>query len=161
MCILTWPLLGRLAYVPDEVSINGRFEAERPRLRLGPPSGGRAAFMTLVHPLYSTRPHGLVQAIFWYTCPDLDLGPWYSLTILDPHCTSARSWPSPPLYSHLIGLRAFGPCVKSCLVGGSDKYHTWNCVQTINSYTWNHLKQMSSNIYFNSYTWNHLQTNEL
>ena len=40
-----------------------------------PPSGGRAAFLTPTHPLYGTRPHGLVQAIFWHTCPDLDLGP--------------------------------------------------------------------------------------
>ena len=28
--ILTWLLLGRLAFVSDEVSNNGRFEAERP-----------------------------------------------------------------------------------------------------------------------------------
>ena len=39
------------------------------------PLSGRAAFMTPMHPLYSTRPHGLLQAIFWHTRPDLDLGP--------------------------------------------------------------------------------------
>ena len=79
---ITFPrlLLGRLAFVPDGVSINGRFEAERPPASVGPPSGGRATFMTHMHPLYSTRTHGLVQAIFWHTCPDLDLGPWYCLT---------------------------------------------------------------------------------
>ena len=36
----------------------------------------RAAFLSPLHPLYSARPHGLVQSIFWHTCPDLDLGPW-------------------------------------------------------------------------------------
>ena len=46
----------------------------------GQPSGGQAAFQIPMHALYSTRPWGLVQAIFWHTCPDLDLGPWYGLT---------------------------------------------------------------------------------
>ena len=62
------------------IETNGRFEAERPPTLVGPPSGGRAAFQTPLHYLYSTRPHGLVQAIFWHTCPDLNLGPWYCLT---------------------------------------------------------------------------------
>ncbi len=35
--------LGRLAFVSDGVSINGRFEAERPPASVGPPWGGRAA----------------------------------------------------------------------------------------------------------------------
>ena len=35
--------LGRLAFVFDGVSINGRFEAERPPTSIEPPSGGRAA----------------------------------------------------------------------------------------------------------------------
>ncbi len=55
----------------DEVSVNGRFEAERPLASVGPPSSGQATFMTPMHPLYSTRPHGLVQAIFCH----LDLDP--------------------------------------------------------------------------------------
>ena len=38
-------------------------------IRLGHPRVGE------LHPLYSTRPHCLVQAIFWHTCSDLDLGP--------------------------------------------------------------------------------------
>ena len=59
----------------DGVSINGRYEAERPSALAGPPSSGRATFMTPIYLLYSTRPHGLVQAIFLDTCPDLDLGP--------------------------------------------------------------------------------------
>ena len=56
------------------IETNGRFEAERPPTSVGPPSDGRAAFLSPVHSLYSTRPHGLVQAIFWHTCPDQDLG---------------------------------------------------------------------------------------
>ena len=72
--------LGRLAFVSDGVSNNGRFETERLPTSVGPPSGGRAAFLSPMHPLYSTRPHDLVQAIFWHTCPGLDLGPWYCLT---------------------------------------------------------------------------------
>ena len=35
---------------------------------------------------------------------------------------SARSRPSPPLYPHFNRPSVFWPCVKSCLVGGSDKY---------------------------------------
>ena len=57
------------------IETNGSFEAERPPTSAGPPSGERAAFLSPMHPLYSTRPHSLVQAIFWHTCPDLDLGP--------------------------------------------------------------------------------------
>ena len=68
--------MSRLALASDGViETNGRFEAERPRTSVGPPSGGRAAFLSPLHPLYSTKHHGLVQAIFWHTCPDLDLGP--------------------------------------------------------------------------------------
>ena len=44
LSILPWLLLSLLAFVPDGVSINGRFEAERPPTSAGPPSGGRAAF---------------------------------------------------------------------------------------------------------------------
>ena len=65
--------LGRLAFASDGRSINGRFDAERHPTSAGPPSGEQAAFLTPMHPLYSTRPHGLVQAIIWDTCPDLDL----------------------------------------------------------------------------------------
>ena len=114
------------------IETKGRFEAERPPTSVGPPSGGRAAFWSPMHPLYSTRPHGLVQAIFWHTCPDLDLGPWYCLTheshiALSGSMTSrvrvsARSRPSPPFYPHFNRPSGFWPCVKSCLVGGSDKY---------------------------------------
>ena len=57
------------------IKINSRFKVERPPASVEPPSGGRAAFLTPMHPLYNTRPHGLVQAIFWHTCLDLDLGP--------------------------------------------------------------------------------------
>ena len=106
--------LGRLAFVLDAVSINGRFEAERPPGLAGRPSGGRAAFMTPMHPLYSTRPHGLVQAIFWHTCPDLDLGPWYirpTLHLVGQWLAgfASRLVPDlpPPFIPTLIGLQAF------------------------------------------------------
>ena len=36
---------------------------------------------------------------------------------------SAHSRPSPPLYLHFNRPSGFWPCVKSCLVGGSDKYY--------------------------------------
>ena len=36
---------------------------------------------------------------------------------------SAPSRPSPPLYPHFNWPSGFWPCVKSCLVGGSDKYY--------------------------------------
>ena len=83
--VLVYSLLGLLAgpsgiRVGWGIETNGRFEAEKPPTSIGPPSGGLAAFLSPMHPLYSTRPHGLVQAIFWHTCPDLDLGPWYCLT---------------------------------------------------------------------------------
>ena len=41
--ILPRLLLGRLAFVPDGISISGRFEAERPPTSAGLPSGGRVA----------------------------------------------------------------------------------------------------------------------
>ena len=44
------------------IETNGRFEAERLPTSVGPPSGGRAAFLSPphLHSLYSARPHGLV-----------------------------------------------------------------------------------------------------
>ena len=73
--------LCRLAFVPDGWS-KPRVDSgpNRPPASAGQPSGGRAAFQIRLHALYSTRPHGLVQAKCWHTCPDLDLGPWYGLT---------------------------------------------------------------------------------
>ena len=75
------------------IEINGRFEVERLPASAGPPSAGRAAFLTPMHHLNSTRPHGLVQAIFWHTCPDLDLGLWYCLTHLT-HIALSGQWPA-------------------------------------------------------------------
>ena len=80
ICTHTYTHLGRLAGPSGfragwVIEINGRFYAKRPPTSVGPPSGGQAAFQTPIHTLDSTRPHGLVQAIFWHTCPDLDLGP--------------------------------------------------------------------------------------
>ena len=41
----------------------------------------------------------------------------------DQQGSSLGSFPtSPPLYSHFNRPSGFWPCVKSCLVGGSDKY---------------------------------------
>ena len=45
------------------------------QLRLGNLRVGELLFQIRLHALYSTRPHGLVQAIFCHMCPDLDLGP--------------------------------------------------------------------------------------
>ena len=59
------------------IETNGRFEAERPPSSVGPPSGERAAFLSPMHPLYSTR--SLVQARFRSVI---------QLDSLDPHCTS-------------------------------------------------------------------------
>ena len=157
MYILTWPLLDRLAFVPDGVSVNCRFEAQRAPTSAGPPLDGRAAFLTPMHPLYSIRPHGLVQAIFWHTCPDLGLGPWYCL----PHKThialsgsmtsrvrvSACSRPSPSLYHHFNRPSGFWPCAKSCLVGGSDKYHIYLCIL----YKWFVSKYFVGNIILNDF----------
>ena len=36
---------------------------------------------------------------------------------------SARSWPFPLLYPHFNRPSCFWPCVKSCMVGGSNKYN--------------------------------------
>ena len=38
------------------------------------------------------------------------------------HCTKWADETSPPLYPHFNWPSGFWPCVKSCLVGGSDKY---------------------------------------
>ena len=42
------------------IEINGIFEAERPPTSAGSPSGGRAATLTSLSPMYSTRPCCLV-----------------------------------------------------------------------------------------------------
>ena len=94
--ILVWSLLSLLAgpsescnRIPSITAFQRKDGRSKSRADSGPnrrpvsagqPSGGRAAFQIPMHVLYSTRPHGLVQAIFWHTCPDLDLGPWYGLT---------------------------------------------------------------------------------
>ena len=54
------------------IEINGRFEAERLPVSAGPPSAGRAATVTPLSPMYSTRPCCLVQAITWHPCPNPD-----------------------------------------------------------------------------------------
>ena len=88
-----------------------------PQLRLGHPRVGELLFFTPMHSLYSTRPYGLVQAIFWHTCPDLDFGPWYCLThevhiafsgsMTSRVRVSARSRPPSPCIPTLIDLRDF------------------------------------------------------
>ena len=125
--------LGRLTFVSDRVSkLMADSRPKGPQLQLGHPRVDELLFSPTLHSLYSTRPHGLVQAIFWHTCPDLDLGPWYCLThwthiALSGSMTSrvrvsARFRPSPPLYPHFNRPSGFWPCIKSCMVGGSDKY---------------------------------------
>ena len=76
-----------------------------------------------------------VHAANWHTCPDPHLGSWNCLphqahialsepmSSTDKQGSSLGSFPtSPPLYPHFNRLSGFWPCVKSCLVGGSDKY---------------------------------------
>ena len=71
----------------------------------------------------------------WHTCPDPHLGSWNCLphqahialsellSCTDKQGSSLGSFPtSPPLYPHFNRPSGFWPCVKSCLVGGSDKY---------------------------------------
>ena len=71
----------------------------------------------------------------WHTCPDPHFGSWNCLphqahialsellSCTDKQGSSLGSFPtSPPLYPHFNRTSGFWPCVKSCLVGGSDKY---------------------------------------
>ena len=86
-------------------------------------------------PMYGTRPWCLVQAITRHTCPDPHLGSWNCLphhshiapsepmSSTDQQGSSLDSFPTFPLpYPHFNRPSGFWPCVKSCLVGGSDKY---------------------------------------
>ena len=86
-------------------------------------------------PMYGTRPWCLVQAITQHTCPDPHLGSWNCLphqahiapsepmSSTDQQGSSLDSFPTfPPPYTHFNRPLGFWPCVKSCLVGGSDKY---------------------------------------
>ena len=72
---------------------------------------------------------------FRHTCPDPHLGSWNCLphqahialsepmSSTDKQGSSLCSFPtSPPLYPHFNRPSGFWPCVKSCLVGGSNKY---------------------------------------
>ena len=97
-----------------------------PQLRLSNLRVGELLSQIRLHALYSTRPHGLVQAIFWHTCPDLDLTHEIHIALSGSMTSrvrvSARSRPFPPLYPHFNRPSGFWPCVKSCLVGGNDKY---------------------------------------
>ena len=80
--------LGRLAFVPDGRSKSRADSGPNRRPASGgQPSGGRAAFQIPMHALYSTRPHGLVQAIFWHTRPGPRFRSVILLNSLDPHCT--------------------------------------------------------------------------
>ena len=83
-------------------------------------------------PMYGTRPWCLVQAITRHTCPDPretaclirltlhQVSRWAAGT--SRVRVSTRSRPSLPPYPHFNRPSGFWPCVKSCLVGGSDKY---------------------------------------
>ena len=77
----------------------------------------------------------LGQTKNWHTCPDPHLGSWNCLphqahialsepmSSTDKLGSSLGSFPtSPPLYPHFHRPSGFWPGVKSCLVGGSDKY---------------------------------------
>ena len=58
---------------------NGRLEAIRLPVSARLPSGGRAATLTPLSSMYSTRPCCLVQAITRHLCPDSHLGSWNCL----------------------------------------------------------------------------------
>ena len=99
--------------------------AERPLIRLG---HLRVGELQTLSPKYGTRPCCLVQARIqiWIretAClirPTVHLvGRWAAQT--------CRVWvlarSRPPPYPHFNRPSGFWPCVKSCLVGGCDKYH--------------------------------------
>ena len=110
--------LGRLAFVSDGVSNNGRFEAERPPTSVGPPSGGQAATFVLY------LQHQTLLSSLSYN-PAYVLGSKFGfmklLASLDPHCTqrvNEQHRPAGfksrlvsdlllPFIPTLIGLRAF------------------------------------------------------
>ena len=75
-------LLGHLAFVLDGILISGRFEAERPPALVGPCSGGRAAVMTPMYPLYSTCSSYILAYV-----PGFRFRSGILLDSLDPHCT--------------------------------------------------------------------------
>ena len=104
-------------------------------------------------PLNGTRPWCLVQAITRHTCPDPHLGSWNCLphqahiapsepmSSTDQQGSSLDSFPTfPPPYPHFNRPSGFWPCVKSCLVGGSDKKSPADFLET---YIW-YLTLLSS-----------------
>ena len=110
--------LGRLAFVSDGVSINGRFEAERLPASVGPPSGGRVA-TSVPYVQHQT----LLSSLSYNPAyvPGSKFGFVKLLASLNPHCTywfddqhrpagfESRLVPDLPLpfIPTLIGLRAF------------------------------------------------------
>ena len=87
------------------------------------------AFGRSQEPMYGTRPCCLV-----HTRPDPHLGSWNCLphqahiapsepmSSIDQQGSSLDSFPTfPPPYPYFNRPSGFWPCVKSCLVGGSDK----------------------------------------
>ena len=88
--------------------LNGILEAERPPTSVGPPSGGWAASLTPLTPLYGTGPRCPFQAIIRHPCLDPDLGPCPArlirLTLYKVGRWSAKSkqgssWGSCPTFS--------------------------------------------------------------
>ena len=94
----------------------------------------RVAELQPLSPMYSTRPCCLVQTITRRTCADQNLDSWNCLAHLtyialngsmsstDQQGSSLGTFLTFP--SPLYSASGFWPCVKSCLVGGYDKYHT-------------------------------------
>ena len=62
----------------------------------------------------------------WNCLPhEAHIAPSEPMSSIDQQGSSLCSFPTsphPPLYPHFNRPSGFGPCVKSCLVGGSDKY---------------------------------------
>ena len=88
----------------------------------------------LSKPMYGTRPRCLVQAITRHMYPDPHLGSWNCLphqahialsepmSSIDQQGSSLGSFSTSPfLYPHFNRPLGFWLCVKSCLVGDSDK----------------------------------------
>ena len=101
-------------------------EAPEPVLDFGPERGSAKGTMAdlgpLIRHLVSTRlPPGGRAAFLSPLSPHIALSEPMSST--GKQGSSLGSFPtSPPLYPHFNRPSGFSPCVKSCLVGGSDKY---------------------------------------
>ena len=109
--------LGRLLFVPDGKSINDRFEAERPQLRLGHLRVGELLFVLLLCTPCIALDLTVQFKLYSSIRAQIRFRSVILLDSLDPHCTqwvndqqgsSLGSFPTfHSLYPTLIGLRGF------------------------------------------------------